>query len=410
MQSARTPVLFFNSPGKPGADTRIQALIMRALDRERFEVHVACTAQEDGSPSPSLKMLSAIPRLAIRPTNFGPSLSKEKGSRQLLLALGGASAVGSLLGLAAYVRRHRIRILHSSERPRDALPCVLIAKLTGAKCVIHLHVGWGDWMSRQVRWALRHADALIGVSGSVAGSILAAGQPRHKVHAVLNAMDLDGFDPSIPPGPVRRELGLPEGVPVVVSISRLFHWKGHADLLRALAIVRRAVPETRLVIVGEEDMAAGGLDRPTYVAELKQLARDLGVEDHVLFTGFRADVARMLAAADVFALPSFQEPFGLVFLEAMAMKRPVVALDSGGTPEVVEHGKSGLLSPARDVDALAANLLALIRDPALRARMGEHGRRSVETRFTPARLARDVERIYAGLCAGGAALAPAGQP
>jgi glycosyltransferase involved in cell wall biosynthesis len=218
---------------------------------------------------------------------------------------------------------------------------------------------------------------------------------------VLNAIDPSGLDPSIAPGPVRRELGLPEGVPVVVSISRLFHWKGHADLLRAMAVVRREVPEARLVIVGEEDLAAGGLARPGYMAELKQLAGDLGLKDHVLFTGFRGDVPRMLAAADVFALPSFQEPFGLVFLEAMAMKRPVVALDNGGTPEVVEHGKSGLLSPARDPDALAANLLTLIRDPALRARMGECGRRAVETRFTPARMARDVERVYTALCGDG---------
>lgn len=401
MEPARIPVLFLNSPGRPGADTRIQALIMRALDRDRFEVHAACSARENGSPTPSFQLLSGIPQLSLRPTDFGPSLSGQPRLRQLALALRGASAFGSLLGLAAYMGRHRIRIIHSSDRPRDALPCVLLGKLTGAKCVIHIHVGCGDWMSREVRWALRRADALIGVSRSVAGSCRAAGHPAEKVHAVLNAIDPSGLDPSIAPGPVRRELGLPEGVPVVVSISRLFHWKGHADLLRAMAVVRREVPEARLVIVGEEDLAAGGLARPGYMAELKQLAGDLGLKDHVLFTGFRGDVPRMLAAADVFALPSFQEPFGLVFLEAMAMKRPVVALDNGGTPEVVEHGKSGLLSPARDPDALAANLLTLIRDPALRARMGECGRRAVETRFTPARMARDVERVYTALCGDG---------
>jgi glycosyltransferase involved in cell wall biosynthesis len=104
-----------------------------------------------------------------------------------------------------------------------------------------------------------------------------------------------------------------------------------------------------------------------------------------------------MAAADIFAMPSFHEPFGLVFLEAMAMKRPVVALDNGGTPEVVEHGQTGLLSPARDVNALASNILTLLRDPALRARMGELGRRRVETLFSPGRLARDVERVYASV-------------
>ena len=77
---------------------------------------------------------------------------------------------------------------------------------------------------------------------------------------------------------------------------------------------------------------------------LREQARELGIEKNVIFTGPRSDIAELLAACDVFALPSFEEPFGLVFAEAMAMKRPVVALANGGTPEVVEHGKCGLLS------------------------------------------------------------------
>jgi len=105
-------------------------------------------------------------------------------------------------------------------------------------------------------------------------------------------------------------------------------------------------------------------------------------------------VPRLLAASDVFAMPSFEEPFGLVYAEAMAMKRPVVALDNGGTPEVVDHGKSGLLSSPDDLPALAANLLTLLRDPALRARMGEYGRKQVELRFSPDRMARDMAAVY----------------
>jgi glycosyltransferase involved in cell wall biosynthesis len=109
----------------------------------------------------------------------------------------------------------------------------------------------------------------------------------------------------------------------------------------------------------------------------------------------------MMAMADIYAMPSHEEPFGLVFCEAMAMKKPVVALNNGGTPEVVEHGKSGLLSAPGDIEGLAANVLTLLRDPALRARMGEYGRERVRAHFTPARMARDVERIYAALAGGG---------
>jgi glycosyltransferase involved in cell wall biosynthesis len=101
----------------------------------------------------------------------------------------------------------------------------------------------------------------------------------------------------------------------------------------------------------------------------------------------------------VFALPSFGEPFGLVYLEAMAMKRPAVALSYGGAAEVVEDGKCGLISPPGDINALSANLLGLLRDPALRQRFGEHGRKRAAAHFTPARMAADVADLYARLLA-----------
>ena len=101
-----------------------------------------------------------------------------------------------------------------------------------------------------------------------------------------------------------------------------------------------------------------------------------------------------MAAADVYAMPSHEEPFGLVFLEAMAMCRPVVGLSNGGTLEVVEHGSSGLLSERGDIDMLVANLRKLLRDPDLREKMGEYGRRQVEQRFSAERMAADVASVY----------------
>jgi len=101
-----------------------------------------------------------------------------------------------------------------------------------------------------------------------------------------------------------------------------------------------------------------------------------------------------MAACDVFTLPSFEEPFGLVYAEAMAMRRPVVALDDGGTPEVVEHGRSGLLSPHVDIEALSANIARLLGDRELRARFGAHGRSRVLDTFNAQRMARDAGEAY----------------
>jgi glycosyltransferase involved in cell wall biosynthesis len=137
----------------------------------------------------------------------------------------------------------------------------------------------------------------------------------------------------------------------------------------------------------------------SYTRELRQLAAQLDVTEHVVFTGERSDIPRVMAACDVFILPSFEEPFGLVFLEAMAMGKPVVALDNGGTPEVVEHGRSGLLSPPWDIPALASNITTLVRDPELRLRLGRQGRERVLQHFNAPRMARDAERAYAAVLA-----------
>jgi glycosyltransferase involved in cell wall biosynthesis len=187
---------------------------------------------------------------------------------------------------------------------------------------------------------------------------------------------------------------VPDSAPLIASVARLFRWKGHFELLSALALVKRKHPDVRLAIVGSDYPADSGTTRM-----LKEHAGELGVAENVIFTGQRSDVAALLAACDVFSLPSFDEPFGLVFAEAMAMKRPVVALTNGGTPEVVEHGKCGLLSPPGDIDALAANLLRLLDDPALRKQFGEHGRSRVEQHFTPQRMASDFAALYARILA-----------
>jgi glycosyltransferase involved in cell wall biosynthesis len=360
---------------------------LRNLPRERFELHAA---GQPGSPAPAFDELRSIPGIALRPTNFGPSLWQRSNLQKLLSIVDILPAAASLLGLAAYIRRHRIEILHSTDRPRDALACAVLAAVTGAKALIHAHVNYGDWMSRGVIWALGRADAIVGVSNYTARTFVKAGYRPDRVHAVLNAIDPTRWDPLLDPAPGRASLGVPDGAPLIVSVARLFRWKGHFELISALALVKRQFPNVRLAIVGSDYPADSGTTRM-----LKEQARELGLGENVIFTGHRSDVASLLAACDVFSLPSFEEPFGLVYAEAMAMKRPVVGLNNGGTPEVVEHGKCGLLSSPGDIDMLAANLMRLLGDPALRTQFGDYGRARVVKHFTPQRLASDFSTLYA---------------
>jgi glycosyltransferase involved in cell wall biosynthesis len=383
--------MFINSPERFGADTWVHALLMRHVDRARFDVHVACSVGPDDRPTLSYEKIATIPDLRLRPTYFGPSVTGRGRLAKLAAAPEMAKFGASLAGLAAYVRRHRIRVLHATDRPRDSVSCAVLAAMTGAKAVIHLHVKCDDWMGRAVRWAFGRADALVGISEFVSRSIVAKGYRPERVHTILNAIEPSAWDFDLDRAPVRREFGIAPDAPLVASASRLFHWKGHPELIRAVDIVRRDLPGVRLLIAGEDDKLAGGKG---HLEELQALVGELGMKEHVIFAGQRTDMPRIFAAADVFALASFEEPFGLVYAEAMAMKRPVVGLDSGGAPEIVDHGGSGFLAPRGDVGALASHLLTLLRDPALRTRMGEHGRRRVEASFSPRRFAHDAETLY----------------
>jgi len=376
-----------------GSDSMIHSLIMRHLNRSRVDVHVACNLGSREKKSASLLALENISDLHVRPTNFGPSVKARSTPEIMRDLVDGPSALASLGGLIAYAKKHRIDIVHGTEKPRDAFYGLLLARAVGARAITHLHVKVENWISPLVRWAMKHDDGLIAVSDFVAQSAVQMGYSSEKTHYVLNSLDATRWDDTLDGGPVRRELGVGNETTLLAIISRLFPWKGHTELLHALAKVKTSFGDFRLAIVGEDDPRAtpgGG----SYMESLKTLTAELGLTSHVIFTGFRSDIAAILAAADIFTMPTFEEPCAVAFLEAMAMRKPVIALHSGGTPQLIEHGEAGLLSPPKDIDQLAANLLTLMRDRALRERMGKSGRARVERQFNPQRMADEVEAVY----------------
>jgi glycosyltransferase involved in cell wall biosynthesis len=392
-----TGVMFMQSQVFAGADTMMHAQVMRYLDHGRYTVHAAINRQDDaGSPSSAAAVVSALPDVRTVHADFGPSLQDTVGAKRLLLAARAPALAAGLAALAGYVRRNEIRLIHCTEKPRDAVYGLALARLTGAACVIHLHVKYENWINRVVRAALPRADAVIGVSPFVRDSAVAAGGVRpDRAFAVVNGIDLARWDVGVEPDGslVRKEFGVPAGMPLIGIASRLFVWKGHLDLLRALAPLKRQGHDFRLLIVGEDDVR-GAPDRPPFSGEIRRAVAALDLEDRVLFSGWRRDMRRVMAAFDIYAMPTFEEPCAVVFLEAMASRLPVVALRSGGTPEEVEHGRSGLLSEPGDLPALTANLALLLRDPALRMRMGAYGRATVEGRLSAQAMARQVEGIY----------------
>jgi glycosyltransferase involved in cell wall biosynthesis len=372
-----------------GADSWIHTEIIGALDRQRHRLHVACAATDPaGAPTPTYTIIREIPDVTIVPVNFGV-----RTGGKLRSAAQTAPIIAGVARLARYVRRNRISVIHTTDRPSDAVAAVVLGRLTGAKVVIHVHVVYNPWMSRGLQWALRQADALVGVSRFVAERLVEAGHRPERVYAVQNGIDASRWVPGRDRQACREELGIDADAPMILTVCRLFPEKGPGDLIEAAALLRHDFPALMLVIAGQD------LPGEHYSDELRAEVSRLGLDDAVLFTGHFADVSRLMAAADIFAMPSFEEPFGLVYLEAMAMGLPVVALANGGAQEIVEHDRTGLLSAPGDAAGLRANLAALLADRLRGNQLGAAGRQVVEHKFSTLRMASGTADVYARVSA-----------
>jgi glycosyltransferase involved in cell wall biosynthesis len=237
------------------------------------------------------------------------------------------------------------------------------------------------------RRGLDNLSGLICVSHAAAASFAEAGVPRAMIHVARNGVSATA--PRRSRATTRRELGLAADAPVAITVARLTAQKNHAALLAALPDILAVHPTFRLVLVG-----TGPLD-----AELRDYAARFG--EAVLFLGQRNDIADLLAAADLFVLPSLFEGLPLSLIEAMAAGLPTVATAIGGVDEAVDPGVTGLLATP---ERLAEAVLGLLGDPAASAAMGRAARRRFETHFSSERMCRETRDIYARLARPAAAL------
>jgi glycosyltransferase involved in cell wall biosynthesis len=304
--------------------------------------------------------------------------------------LDGAKGAGWVARLRSLLRREDIRLVHAHS-PVAAAAARLVAGRR-VRVVYTEHNVWSRY-HRATRAAnlltFPRNDHVFAVSDMVRASVRYPGPlralpmpPVETLHHGLDPAAAGGFEAD----GVRAELGIPNDAPLIGSIANFKAAKDHATLLRAAARVREAVPEVRLLLVGQ-----GPLE-----AETRRLAGELGLADAVVFAGFRTDARRLAAAFDVFTLSSTYEGLPIALIEAMALGRPAVVTRVGGTPEVVTDGADGLLVPPRDPAALASALLRVLADPGLRAAMGAAARtRAME--FDIRKAVRRMEQVYAEL-------------
>ena len=311
--------------------------------------------------------------------------------RRDVAPLGDARA---LLVLYRLLRRGGFDIVHTHTSKAGFLGR-LAARLARVPRILHTphgHVFYGYFGPAATRafialerWAAGFTERILTLTDAEAAQHLALGVGRPgQFLTIPSGVDLARVRTAAATGPpVRAGLGVDAGAPLVGAASRLAPVKGLTHLVGAMPEILRRCPRAHLAIVGD------GEERPALEAQ----AAALGVGHRVHFLGFREDIEAVIAALDVFALPSLNEGMGRVLIAAMALGVPVVATRVGGVPDVVEDGRQGLLVPPADPAALAEAIAAILGDGMRAAAMGAMGRARAE-RFSLEVMLRRLAALY----------------
>lgn len=308
------------------------------------------------------------------------------------------SFLRTMLEFRRIVARQNPDLIHANST-RAGLVATAATIGLRARVVWHLHdVLPAHPLSAVIRLfavCFRRAS-MIAVSNAVAAAFLGRGLPARwfRIATVHNAIEIARFarDENAA-AELRRELNLDSDAIVFGIAGQITRRKGQLELIRAFAEAVKTVPNTVLLVVG----AAIFNRDDEYRKLLVETARALGVADKVIFTGKRADIARVFSALDVLVLNSHNEPFGLVLIEAMAVETAVLAAAVDGVPEIVTHNRTGWLVPPRDEAALTAALIELSCNPELRRRLGEEGSRHARSVFAAEKYIAAIENYYNGL-------------
>jgi glycosyltransferase involved in cell wall biosynthesis len=318
--------------------------------------------------------------------------------------------IAAILRLARLLRRLRPDVVHS-----HILGAVVSARIASWLVDVPRHFGGivGPLSLESPLYRPMELGTVFGDTTTIASCqytydlLLAEGVPKERLALIYYAVDQSGHDPALADGArVRRELGIPDGAPVIGKVAYFYSratsaalmmpnligrgLKGHDVLIRAVPRVLESVPDAKFVLVGR----GWGDDGVKFMQELKDLAKTLGVEHAVLFPGERKDVPDTLASFDISVHCSLTDNLAGT-VESLLMERPMVVSNIPGFADTVLHEKTGLVVPVDDPPALADALVRLLRDPALAKQLGTNGRKWMLERFMLNRSVADLDELLA---------------
>lgn len=365
-------VLYLHATDVVAGGERSLLNLIRHLDPARFCAQVVCDATDEFVTAAAAS--APIERLRC------PGLRRPR-----------PAALRAVRRLAQICRHADVAILHANT-PRANLYAAFAGRLAKVPVVWHCRNLLEPGMRDTDRWFAWLPDRIICNSDAIAARF-AGSRWKDRVVTVMNGVDLTEYHPGLSGAAVRAELGWVDR-PVIAAISRLDPEKGHDVLLEAMQRLAARHPDARLLIAGRAAVDPAGRR-----AALQRRIESLGLGEAVRLVGFRRDIPQLLAAADACVLPAAAEACGRVLLEAMAMAKPIVATATGGTPEIVQDGVTGILVPPGEAGAMASALEILLRDPGRAGSMGAAGRDRAAAHFTIEAHAEKTMRVYTELLA-----------
>lgn len=278
---------------------------------------------------------------------------------------------------------------HGSRAASNLLP---VARQLGLPIIYTIH-GWsfhegiGGWKKKlrvlSEKWLTASMSCNISVSHSNQQTGIRQFRSFHS-EVVPNGINLKKFDPDQVFPDIREPLNIPGDALLVIFIARMTAQKDPLSMLAAFKLAIPHLEHLRLLMVGEGELKDG----------LVRKAQELGLEAYTIFQPFRKDIPALLKAADIYCLPSLWEGLPIGLLEAMAMKKAVIASGVDGSKEIIQPGSNGLLIPSGNPEELAGALITLGQDKAARIRLGENARRTVEEGYSLSGMIRSIESIY----------------
>lgn len=379
-------VLYVNHTAEVSGGERSLLILLAALP-DTIEARVA---------TPRGGLAGAVAELGVPVT----TIAGTAGSLRLH-PLHTPSALAEMSLAAVQVRRaahrHSAELVHANSIRAGIV--LALARLPKIATVVHVRdcLPASPAAIATMRLIAATATTIVANSHYTARSVAELAPGAH-LEVVHSPVDLERFDPRrIDRARARARLGEAAGHRLLLGVvAQLTPWKGQDTAIEALRLLREEGIDAHLLLIGSAKFVdrATRFDNEGYVARLRELVVQAGLEDRVSWLGEREDVPELMRALDVLLLPSWEEPFGRALIEAMAMRVPVLATSVGGPAEIVEDGREGFLLPPRKPQAWAQAIRRFAGHPGLADRMGQAGRLRVEGAFSANRHVRAMLEVY----------------